>query len=564
MPLELWQFITTFLDARSKRILRLANKEWFNVIKCDNFRIFFARNSNLLTITEHLSKYPNLISLSLVKNKLDMPANEMITTISVLTNLKSFIFKERLMDEDLTTDDWIKLSNLTNLEELEFLRWQSTPVELISNLGKLRKLVTSAKLKDLGPILKVTTNLECLKISMASNEFNMDPFIQLQHPSKLTKLYLRIQHAIQLFSSDASVEKLKQFCNLKVFQFEDFSINTIQLHLDQLTSLESIKYLATEGQPFHTNTNLTNLELNCSQIGADQLRQFSRLKKLRRLDMEWPMNATSRRFDFLASITDLQEFSIRDATPHNIRDKSKDRELVNYLTTNLNSLTGDFDVECLIRLEQLESLGLLKVTDDLDNLRYFTKLTVLDAYSAHNISTVNTMTALKSLSFHGRKVPRDYMQLNIEQLTNLEVLAIHTLPTHVNIINNVSKLTKLTHLVLSINFDDIDFKYDFHNLNLTYFGNEGQNNGEKLLNCLVKITTLNYLSFEHWTSEEKVLLLTALNHLTKLRLSSPDPVMFFGYNITALTNLQDLRGLGWRRENTEEMITKMPYLRYCS
>lgn len=320
--------------------------------------------------------------------------------------------------------------------------------------------------------------------------------------------------------------------------------------------------MADETQPFHTNTNLTYLQILCDKIPVDHLMQFSKLKKLRELCMYWPPNATYKRFEFLTALTDLQKFEINDSTPHNIRDKSEDKLLVNLLSTNLKSLVGNFDVQCLIRFEQLESLELHGVTDDLDYLRYLTNLTSLDAYLAHNISTVNILTKLKTLDFHGRKIPRDYKQLNLDQLTKLEHLSIPSLAPPASIVNNLSKLTKLSSLNFQINNED--FECNFDNLKLTSFSNRGTNNSEKLMDCLVKITTLRSLSFDNWRSEENVLLLTALHHLTFLRVSKAEDAVFFGRHLTTLTTLQDIRGLGYTRSECEILTSKMPHLRYCS
>lgn len=150
-----------------------------------------------------------------------MPATDVVSAISMLTNLRSFIFKERLLDEDLRFEEWMKLTNLTNIEEWEFLRWQHPPPELIAKYTKIRKLALSARTKDLAQTLKGTLHLECLRITH-SGELSIDPFTQLQNPSKLTKLYLRVERPIQLFSTDESVEKIQTALQFESPQIQVF------------------------------------------------------------------------------------------------------------------------------------------------------------------------------------------------------------------------------------------------------------------------------------------------------------------------------------------------------
>jgi hypothetical protein len=562
IPQELWQLITTFLDAKSKRVLRLANKEWFNFINYDNFTIFFARDDNLSSIIEHFSKKTNPISLSFKKSMLTVTAQQFISTISILKNLISIEYEGRFENEVVTETDWIKLTNLTGIQAWALFRWQPASANLLSRLVNVSKLAASVSATDLTRSLKSMTNLEILDIEHRG-EFSIDPFTLLQHPSKLTELNIRVKSPMQLLSNSASVEKFQQFCNLKVLNYENFSKDSLYIYLDNLTSIESLYIYAKESQPIHSNTNLTSLRMYVEKFQLEHLNQISQLRKLRELDIQWPNNVTYRRLDVLTALTDLQKFVIYDPTAHNIRDKSEDRNILNWISTNLKSLNGNFEVRDLVRFEQLEELALSAVTDDLDYLKNLTKLTALRAYLAHNISTVNILTNLKTLYLPGAKIPKDYKQLNLEQLTNLEMLSIASLAPLPSMFNMLSRLTKLADLTLNIHLDDTNLEYTFDNLKLTAFTNYGINGGEKLIQCIAKITTLNNLTFQYWKSEETIVQFSALEKLTYLELRPASGIVFFGRHLSVLTNLQEIHGIEFEPHQIKELKNKMPYLIYC-
>lgn len=353
---------------------------------------------------------------------------------------------------------------------------------------------------------------------------------------------------------------------MKVLTYECFSREAICIHIDRLTSLESLSINAADSQAFHTNTNLTHLDLCTGNIQLNHFQEISQLKKLRVFEFQWPNNITYRQFEVLTALTDLQKLALADATAYFVRDKREDVLLANWIPTSVKSLMGRFKVRDLIRLEQLEELVLSVATEDLEYLTALTKLTELRAQYNDNISAVNLLTYLKKLHLNGRLTSvDDFDQLNLEQLTNLETLWMVSQEARPNLVNGLSKLTKLSKLGLSFSSDHYNgFNFNFDNLKLTSFTNCGSNNSNELIQCLAKITTLNKLSFDDWKSEENVVLFTALENLTYLALLTEEENVFLGKYVSVLTNLQQIRKVGYPEHEVEELMKKMPYLTWCS
>jgi hypothetical protein len=72
---------------QTQRQLRLANTKWFNIIKYNNFRLYFTRKEDIPAITERLSKYSWPIKLFFLKSKF----NDLLDVIDYLPKLTNLI-----------------------------------------------------------------------------------------------------------------------------------------------------------------------------------------------------------------------------------------------------------------------------------------------------------------------------------------------------------------------------------------------------------------------------------------------------------------------------------------
>jgi hypothetical protein len=93
LPCEIIELILRYMTNKSKRMLRTANKHWFQYVKIDEFSIYFATPKKIPEIVEHFATlYEDIpIGISLLKivtNKLGEFSHWSL--LDGLTHLTSF------------------------------------------------------------------------------------------------------------------------------------------------------------------------------------------------------------------------------------------------------------------------------------------------------------------------------------------------------------------------------------------------------------------------------------------------------------------------------------------
>jgi hypothetical protein len=86
IPQDVWSVIARFMDDKTRRQMRLASTKWFNIIKYDDFKLYFTKSDDVGAITDRLAKYSWPINLTFLKSKFK-DALDLINNLPKLTNL---------------------------------------------------------------------------------------------------------------------------------------------------------------------------------------------------------------------------------------------------------------------------------------------------------------------------------------------------------------------------------------------------------------------------------------------------------------------------------------------
>jgi hypothetical protein len=293
-PREIHQQISSFLEDRAKRQMRLANTYWFKIINYTNFHIWIPRESMMDEMVKRLSTYTQPISLIFSKQGLLNDAD--LVPISRLTNLTSLQLHQAKLE--MTS---LHFSTLTNLEFFNLgATFDCYPLELLENFPKLRALSTwrlNIDFQKLAKAFEKLPNLETLRLIVETSD---NVGIMSKIPvEKLTSLEVNFMAPFGFFAADGD-----RFTNLKSLVWHND--DDIVFPIEKLTNLVSLKCSsAGHVERIHQLTSLTSLSLR--SMHEPDVDHLTKLTNLEVLDI-----SSDRReeFDFLPSLLKLHTFSI--------------------------------------------------------------------------------------------------------------------------------------------------------------------------------------------------------------------------------------------------------------
>lgn len=120
------QIISSFLDDRSRRIMRSTSTECFNIINYDQFTVFFARVSTLPEIVSVFQRYTKPIGLRFEKTALST-SDSHFTLLASLANLTSLEVEPfRYLENRPRDESFLDPAPFTALTALQKLYIDST------------------------------------------------------------------------------------------------------------------------------------------------------------------------------------------------------------------------------------------------------------------------------------------------------------------------------------------------------------------------------------------------------------------------------------------------------
>ncbi len=563
-PQDVWPRIAEFMDAKTKRIMRLASTAWFNLIKYNDFTLYFTKLEDLPTIVDRLSKYSWPIKLTFAQHKFTV-APELVMPLKNLTNLLALDAISAACCErgPPTQSEWMQLSTLTNMECWRFMPGIA-PCDLYKSFKKLKEWEYSGADYDEDEssgqdILALLPDLHSLSYHANSDTW---PFALLQNPEQLTELSMSVAATFK------ETQMWSRLTNLKTLACkEHFGGN--QIDTKYLTALENCLFTVGSMPSVETNTNLTQLILNCNKWPQTSVESIANLRNLHHLQLHYVQPHDLLSFSFLAELSKLTELHLQlhnQPSEYNLNE-----EMYQNLPPNLKILnsTHSLDLAQLTHLVNLEHLCVETPPIHTEYLSYLSNLTKLwTHWDEDDIRSIEHLTKLEDLSVNG-STPPDRQMINIEKLGALKSLRWDLLDCPKETIDGIKKLSNLELLALTRAEEPIE-SYDFlsHLTKLTSLMiRDGAVKDESLWINLTHLTNLAALTLEEvGITDERLMQLAVLRHITKLEIIKADST-FTGCHLTALSSLKRLeiigRGLQLKYKK-EDLMNSLPYLSYYS
>jgi hypothetical protein len=526
IPQDIWPVIGSFMDERSRRQMRLASTKWFNIVKYNYFKIHGAKSEDIPAITEQLSKYSWPIKLSLINAKIHR-ALDLIDYLPKLTNLTRIKTTCACTDFDgLTDEKWMQLSTLTNIEVWEV--WKGiVPPQLYGKFPNLtRYWVADGQESVLVPVLKQMSNLQELCFFPRLTTW---PFVHLPHPEKLTSFDVTLS---QRKKHDR--ESWRLLTNLKQLTF---SSDDYDRELDYLPSLEKLSISCADLPSLALNTNLTELQIDCTNYPLANLETIKNLKKIKTLFI-WMVPSVP--LAFLPHLPTLRKLALADR----------------YLATD------GFDLRDITQLTYLESLQIDNFVGGkfLDLFSNLTSLSINTWIDNVHVRTIKKLTNLKELSLDiAANVLDEEAVVDVSGFVNLEKMAWAGIAA-----TGFQYLTNLASLQLETDTapedaENINHNYFFSLTKLTQLHAGSLQPNESFWRNLIQLTNIRELTLRYIDTNERVLGLSTLRNITFLNvLDTLDDNSFDGRNFTVLTSL---RSLWYRGEGlVSNLLEKMPNL----
>jgi hypothetical protein len=508
LPQELKNTILSYLDDKTRRMMRSTSTDWSEIINYDQFTIYFMRLSAIPALVKTFSRYNKPIGLTFAKTI--GPIDKSYTMLGTLTNLTMLEVESRVEfslsgKSNFAQEDLNHFTTLTNLQHLNFRNLQLTDKET-QHLHNLTYLTVGSKAFENLKYLTKLQRLQYLPVVIKSPE---NIIAKLGNPSALKFLatnggmVLDAQSVAKLSNlSKVSIDshnelfpfnKLPNLESLWISsdRFADFSVNTklTFLHIAAKPSRSRSLVMSAMNHDYQQLTALTNLrELSLHiQLQDDQysfLNKLTNVEMLRVLQRGIPLhgkfmqfvnssNLTSivipalEKMEFISHLTNLQCIQVGSGTrnPCNSFQLKNVTKLIGpYLESttvfpNLKQLQVynnlDVDSDLLSSLTQLESLQLETIMNpSLQLLAGLTNLTELIARVDNNtdhpydFEVLTHLTNLKILrlwdNLEYKRLPSRVLWKAIRKLTNLESLSLF----HINAdsLKTITRLRKLKHL----------------------------------------------------------------------------------------------------------------------
>jgi hypothetical protein len=555
IPSEIRAIIATFLDERSRRMMRLANTPWFNTIHYDDFTFNYTTEEQVPQIFQRLRRYEQPLGLTFEKSKYELKPQD-YEEIGQLTQLTKLILNNA-RGLKTTEDVLFPLTTLTNLEIMD----QKLPPKIIQHYVNCKSLsFTFVEFDTLD--LTLFSKLENLGFISPQTETN---FLQsVPHNQFMTEL-LAAYIPRKIIDENA----LTRFPKLKFLLVETLREPDEEcINLPHLPHLEDLILSAThvgDGLAL-AHEKLTKLLVECSQIESSTLAALTNLRHLS-LNFSSREDLTIRDLYFLTALNHLEHLALEfyDNTKHWKEYTTNQGQKYYYNKRTMQTtwelpegaswtkvlrlisaeklagleIRGPLKMNHITKFGNLQSLELLGFqertlsTEDFETLTNLTKLK-LRKLAPQMGSAIAKMTKLKQLHISSCSDNAQFDTFHIEKLVALEELVLFS--NHSNLLTTSAiQDLPLTHLSMGWQADDTDMK------------------------IVAKITTLQSLILHSTVSDNAVLSLAGLSNLTRLTVNKPNMT---GVNLTLLTSLRQLHvSSSEPMEVTEnELLQQMPRL----
>lgn len=389
LPYEIISLIIGLLDSKTQLEVRLVSKDWLQANYYSSLIFNWAEPGKVKDFVEHLVNYSFIKQIIFLKSK--KMVKEDALALARLTNLRILKFSELYGTRfDLTEEEWMQFSVLTNLQEFHFNG--NYPAKLLKCFPYLNKLDLSVKdysVQDQIEVVSKATNLQSLTLrydkDIISSITSIDRLTEIRAIAKLKGSY----------EADAA-NALEILTNLKSLSWD---INIIP-PMDRLTKLQYLDITIKNPHPdlLLKNQNLTGLKLNTTFSTQEFYNSLTSLYKLRSLAVH-EIAMRYENFYFLTQLLNLEQF---EATPKRAREFITPEVMRLIRAPNLTKLDCNVEAEYLTSLTNLLELTCRTANNCLSRLNKLTNLTV-DTMTGNFI-----LTSLKKLHIKSSK-PFDFL-----------------------------------------------------------------------------------------------------------------------------------------------------------
>jgi hypothetical protein len=540
----------SYLDDRTRRMMRSTSTDWAEIINYDQFTIYFMRPSTIPALVKTFSRYNKPIGLTFAKTI--GPIDKSYTMLGALTNLTMLQVEPRKF-----------IRGSSNFEEADLLHFTA-----LTDLHQF-----SVGVFNLFSYLRNFTNLTRLEAPSSFYNLTADLLDDMQYLTKLRHFGMSLPYNAK--DSIDIIAKLGKSTALKTLELED----------DQ-------GFLKFEEESVAQMSNLSKVSIGC----RDVLFPFNKLPNLESL---W---ISSDRFADFSVNTKLTFLSIEargtKRIPPKISATNHDYQQLTALT-NLRQLSlhlslKDHQFSFLKQLTQLEDLyvaekGIIGLTGHLLSFVNSSKLTRLHVPSPKSMAHLSHLTNLQEIQFSYASAPEgaDFTLTSVTNLlaSNMSIAChfpnIKRLrwfdPSHTPDLSNHTALSSLSHLealylstidnptlqllTAHVTLTELRFTvdnntasaYDFEGLEqltaLKILGLSDHRDGHRL-NCaklwqsIAKLSNLESLKMFH-INEASIEVLEGLPNLKFLDITGPEAQKFasefpFEAKLSRLTDLQTL------------------------
>eukprot|EP00029_Vermamoeba_vermiformis_P012838 TRINITY_DN778_c1_g1_i1.p1 TRINITY_DN778_c1_g1~~TRINITY_DN778_c1_g1_i1.p1 ORF type:complete len:543 (+),score=67.87 TRINITY_DN778_c1_g1_i1:111-1739(+) len=511
LPSETKAIIGSFLDDRSRRVMRLASTQWFNRIRYNDFVLYFTTEKQVPQILTKLGRYASPLSITFRKPKCTL-TKQNYEAFGQLTQLRKLILDNAIRN-DFSVEDLHPLTNLTNLEEID----RHLPAEIMRHFVKVKKINFTAmeqvQLLDL-PRFSKLEEVDWYPQSLADPP-TADPLLIVHHTQHVTKL------AVDSVPRDTIDERnLTRYPNLKDLSILDFSGSNKRFDMPYLPNLEFLNLRTNNiGSLAPVHEKLTNLLAQCRRLDCSSLES---LTKLQMLYLEWSLDElTIADLQVLTALTNLESLNL---CYYNYNFNQTDwNELFQFVSSNLTALeVREFEcnLDHITKFGNLQSLEVIKFSGDASQLGTLSNLTNLIVGDAQPeiFSAIETLTKLKRLEIDNRfgndLDPSNAIPFHIGKLSALEKLSFSYEGARID--ENEMQHLPLTSLVI------------------------GWKVNANFLEIAAKLTGLDTLALRNAAqiSDESLKQLSSLSNLTDLSMRQ---AVIRAADVTLLTSLQCLQ-----------------------
>lgn len=408
IPDDIISLIIGILDSRSQLEARLVSKDW---LQANFYSLIFnwAEPGKMKDFVDHLVNYSFVKQIIFFKSK--KMVKEDALALARLTNLRILRFSELYGTRfDLSQDEWMQFSDLTNLQEFHFNG--NYPAKLLTCFPYLNRLDLSVKdysVADQMNVVSKATNLQSLGL-----RFDKDIIQAIISIDRLTEIRA-IPKLNTQYGADAA-DVLQILTNLKSLTWD---LNCIPpMHM--LTKLQYLDITLKAPSPdlLSKNQNLTGLRLNTVAASPEFCKSLTSLYKLRFLAMH-ELSMPLENFQFLTQLLHLEEF---EATKKRAVDFIKSDALLYLNSLHLTKLVCQVEDRYFTHLTKLRELTCNSATISLFGFTQLESLTC-DILSANII-----LTNLKKLHIKSSKPIEFLAHPHLEELTIDSKLSPNLIP----------------------------------------------------------------------------------------------------------------------------------------